>query len=150
MSIKIILLKMDDDDYSKLVYSIVTQLEKDLDSDCPIEHLNSTLLNEYSYMVADILRDPFYVEQCFNYPLFSNSEDVNDAAEEIELIYLAIEHWIDEMSYKYQIDTLLDVRLVNRELLVMGEKNVRKKISFDGVGEWNTRFVQRNTRTRAA
>lgn len=148
MTLNITVLEPDDEDYSKLVFSIIGLLEHDLETDCPMDSIDSKLIDQYAYMVADILQDPFHVEHCFSYPIFSTGFDHVDVSDEIEIIYLAIENWLDEMARKHRIDTLLDVKVNNYNIIVIGEKNVRQKITFNGVVEWNTRFVQRNSRPR--
>jgi hypothetical protein len=145
MTLKATVLSLDDEDYADLLHRFIIQLDESHDPDVPINQLNTPYTKGYLSLVTTVLNDPFKIDVFLSPDLVGKERRLKRA-----IIFSVIEEWLIIIGNKYGIDSLLDVRIVNEKLYLLGEPNAKQNISFNGVGEWHTRYLQRNKNQCAA
>jgi len=139
MSLKATVLNLEDEDYNLLLHRVIYQIDEDYDPDVPDSELGTSKALFYLPLVTDILNDPFKVDNFLSANFTKREQRWRRA-----VIFDVIEEWLNIIGTKYSISSLLDVRVVNEKLFLLGESNAKQNISFNGVGKWNSRYVQRN------
>lgn len=139
MTLKATVLNLEDEDYNLLLQKLIYQLDEGCDPDVPDNELGSEKSMFYLPLVIDILNDPFRVND-----FLSSNFTKAEQRWRRRVIFDVIEEWLIIVGNKHSISSLLDVRVVNEKLFLLGESNAKQNISFNGVGKWNSRYVQRN------
>jgi len=134
-SLNVAVLDLDDRGLSSLIESLSAQLDLDFDSDSPFDFNERGNKLKYSKMVTELLVDPFSVEQHLAYG-FSKSEIWARS----QVVYQLLEEWLMHIGYTYGVDTLLDVKLIDYRLFIIGVKDVRKKFQDNRMGKRYTRY----------
>lgn len=142
--LKVVVLDLDDAGLNSLIESLSAQIDSDVDSDLPLDFDERGNKLKYSKLVIDLINDPFSIEL-----FLENGLSKTEVWIKTQVIHTLLEYWLAEIGYGGGANTLLDVKIVDYKLYIMGVNDVRKELQVNRMGERYTRYNRTSQNKRA-